>query len=212
MSTPGDPANWATDLSRGIDPHSAAHSALGDDLERAATPAGRQPLEASCVRAAYEAIAAAGEEVSGPDGETLVSLRSGARAAAEAARVADEIGAGPGAALRAAARAWEPHVVAGQERFWHDGLRAFSQTCDAVERSDQWVIVEALTAARDAVTTDNSGSARAARAFVDEFIQRAREGESIARAWVVAADVTREQQPDTVFLVVVDAVKRVLAA
>lgn len=82
MSTPGDPANWATDLSRGIDPHSAAHSALGDDLERAATPAGRQPLEASCVRAAYEAIAAAGEEVSGPDGETLVSLRSGARAAA----------------------------------------------------------------------------------------------------------------------------------
>ncbi len=212
MSAPDNPANWADDLGRGIDPHSAAHNSLHDDLARAVTPAGRQPLDARCVRASYEAIAAAGEDVGGSDGETLRSLRSGARAAADAARVADEIGAGPGDALRAAARAWKPHVVPDQERFWRDGLRAFSQTCDAVERSDQWLIVEAVTAARDAVGSDDSSSALAARVFVDEFDRCAAAGESIAQAWAEAADVTREQQPDTVFLVVVDAVKRVLAA
>lgn len=99
----------AEQIIRGIGPDAQDHDAVAADIARSTdSPAPRQ-LDAGCIRSAYEAIAEAGERADTADDAVLVLLRSGARAAADAARVADEIGAGPGDALRAAARAWTPH-------------------------------------------------------------------------------------------------------
>lgn len=208
----GDERNadeWSAELRRGVDPRGEG-GARGHEMARAILPADRQPLSAVCVRSAYDAIALAAADADDLDGDTLTSVRAGAEAASTAARVGEEIGAGSGSVLRAAARAWTPFAVHGQEKFWHDAIRAFSDTCDAVERSDQWVIVEAVRAASGATRTDDSSSARAARVFTAELVERTQAGESLPSSWARAVDRTREDEPDPVLLLVVEAVARVL--
>ncbi|MEV1295967.1 hypothetical protein [Pseudonocardia sp. NPDC049635] len=200
----------AEDLRRGVDPDALGHAALDADIGRATEAADSRQLDARCVRAAYEAIAAAGGRTDAADDATLVSLRSGAQAAADAARVADEIGAGAGGALRAAARAWQPFAVEGEAATWRVGLKAFSETCEGDAIADQQLVVRAVGAAAAAVGGDDSATARAARAFSGELQRRVDEGEDLSTAWAGAVRHTRDEAPDDVFLVVVDAVTGVL--
>jgi hypothetical protein len=207
---PGTARAFAHELSHGIDPDALGHDALGADMARAAEVPGPPLLEAGCVRAAYEAIAAAGERADAPDDATLVSLRSGARAAADAARVADEIGAGAGGALRAAARAWYPYAVEGESRSWESGLKAFSETCDNNAGADQALVVRAVETAGAAAGRDDTATGRAIRAFADELKHRTSAGEDLLTAWSGAVRHTGEAAPDPVFQTVVDAVRGVL--
>ncbi|WP_193105814.1 hypothetical protein [Brachybacterium sp. FME24] len=207
---PLDARGHAEQLTRGIDPNALGHDAVGADIARATdSPAPRQ-LDAGCIRSSYEAIAEAGEHVDDADDAVLVSLRSGARAAADAARVADEIGAGPGDALRAAARAWTPHAVEGESGAWRAGLRAFSEVCSTAEEADDRLVVRAIAAAADALEADETGTGRAARMFSQELARRTATGARLAAAWDEAAGTIRTQAPDPVFHVVVDAVAGVL--
>ncbi|MFI8527298.1 hypothetical protein ACIGB8_22775 [Promicromonospora sukumoe] len=198
-------------LSRGIDPDALDVDSLRTDISRAAEVQGPQPLEASCVRAAYEAIAAAGERAEAADDATLVSLRAGAAAAADAARVADEIGAGAVAALRAAARAWYPYAVASESAAWEAGLRAFSEACDSATESGQALVVRSVEAAGRAVSGDDTATARAVDAFAAELRRRTALGEGLPAAWGGASRHTAETAPDPVFQTVVDAVRGVLS-
>jgi hypothetical protein len=209
-SEPGTARGVADELARGIDPDALGHDALGADLARAAEVPGPDLLEAGCVRAAYEAIAAAGERADAPDDATFVSLRAGARAAADAARVADEIGAGAGGALRAAARAWYPYAVEGEGMTWEAGLKAFSETCDGNADADQDLVVRAVEAAGAAAGRDDTATGRALRAFSDELGRRSALGEDLLTAWGGAVRRTAEVAPDRVFQTVVDAVHGVL--
>ncbi|MGW2092252.1 hypothetical protein [Promicromonospora sukumoe] len=197
-------------LSLGIDPDALDSDSLRTDISRAAEAPGPQPLEAGCVRAAYEAIAAAGERAEAPDDATLVSLRAGAGAAADAARVADEIGAGAVAALRGAARAWYPYAVESESAAWRAGLRAFSETCDSATESGQALIVRSVEAAGQAVRDDDTATARAVDTFAAELKRRTALGEDLPAAWSGAARHTAEVAPDPVFQTVVDAVRGVL--
>lgn len=211
MSTDhGDAGNLAADLARGIDPDRLSQDSLSTEALRSQDSQGPTPLEASCVRDSYAAIAVAGDEATSEDAETLKSLHVGARAAAEAARLANEIGAGAGAALRGAARAWYPHAVEGQEDVWRALLRAFSESCELAERVDARTIVDGVAAGREAIEGDETPTGRAAIAFADELAARDAAGDSLPVAWAAAADRTRQDAPDPVFLVVVDAVTGVL--
>ncbi|MFD2024454.1 hypothetical protein [Promicromonospora aerolata] len=207
---PGTARALAHKLSHGIDPDALGRDALGADIARAAEVPGPRLLEAGCVRAAYEAIAAAGERADAPDGATFVSLRAGARAAADAARVADEIGAGAGGALRAAARAWYPYAVESESRSWEAGLKAFSETCDDNADADQGLVVRAVEAAGAAAGRDDTATGRAIRVFADELKGSASAGEDLLTAWSGAVRHTAEAAPDPVFQTVVDAVHGVL--
>lgn len=209
-SEPGTARGFADELSHGIDPDAFGNDALGADMARAAEVPGPPLLEAGCVRAAYEAIAAAGERADAPDDAALVSLRAGARAAADAARVADEIGAGAGGALRAAARAWYPHAVEGESSSWEAGLKAFSETCENNADADQGLVVRAVEAAGTAAGRDDTATGRALHAFSDELNRRTSAGEDLLTAWGGAARHTAEAAPDPVFQTVVDAVRGVL--
>lgn len=200
----------AHELAHGIDPDALRNDSLGADLARASEAPGPRRLDAGCIRAAYEAIAAAGEHADAPDDATSVSLRAGARAAADAARVADEIGAGPGEALRAAARAWYPYAVESESTAWRAGLRAFSETCDLAVEADQDVVVRAVEAAGAAAGADDTATGRAVRAFSAELRRRAALGEDLPTAWGGAVRRTAETAPDPVFHTVVDAVREVL--
>jgi hypothetical protein len=212
-SEPGTARELAHELARGIDPDALGHDALGADLARAAEVPGPVLLEAGCVRAAYEAIVAAGERADAPDDATFVSLRAGARAAADAARVADEIGAGAGGALRAAARAWYPYAVEGEGMTWEAGLKAFSETCDSdAADAGQDLVVRAVEAAGAAAGRDDTATGRALRAFSDELGRRSALGEDLLSAWGGAVRRTAEVAPDPVFQTVVDAVHGVLTA
>jgi hypothetical protein len=197
-------------LSHGIDPDALGNDALGADMARASEVPGPPLLEAGCVRAAYEAVAAAGERADAPDDATFVSLRVGAKAAADAARVADEIGAGAGGALRAAARAWYPYAVEGESRSWEAGLKAFSETCDDNADADQSLVVRAVEAAGAAAGRDDTATGRAIRVFADELKDRTSAGEDLLTAWGGAVRRTAEAAPDPVFQTVVDAVHGVL--
>lgn len=211
MSTePGSARAFALKLSHGIDPDALGSDALGADMARAADVPGPLLLEAGCVRAAYEAIAAAGERADAPDDATFVSLRAGAKAAADAARVADEIGAGAALALRAAARAWYPYAVEGESKSWKVGLRAFSETCDDNADADQDLVVRAVWAAGAAAGRGDTATARAMRVFADELKGRASAGDDLLTAWKGAVRHTAEVAPDPVFHTVVDAVQGVL--
>lgn len=207
---PGTARELAQELSRGIDPDVIGNDALGADIARAAEVPGPPLLEAGCVRAAYEAIAAAGERADAPDDATSVSLRTGARAAADAARVADEIGAGAGGALRAAARAWYPYAVESESTSWEAGLKAFSETCDKNADADQSLVVRAVEAAGAAAGHDDTATGRAIRVFSDELERRTAAGEDLLTAWGGAVGHTAEAAPDPVFQTVVDAVRGVL--
>jgi len=200
----------AEQLARGIDPDARGHDAVGADIARATDSRAPRQLDAGCIRSAYEAIAAAGEHADAADDAVLVSLRSGAQAAADAARVADEIGAGPADALRAAARAWTPHAVEGEMGAWRAGLRAFSEVCSAAAEADDRLVVRAVAAAAYALEADETGTGRAARTFSQELAQRTATGARLAAAWDEAAQTISTQAPDPVFLVVVDAVAGVL--
>ncbi|GAA1970599.1 hypothetical protein GCM10009718_02680 [Isoptericola halotolerans] len=208
---PGTAREIAHELSRGIDPDGLGNDALGVDVARAAEVPGPPLLEAGCVRAAYEAIAGAGERADAPDDATFVSLRSGARAAADAARVADEIGAGAGGALRTAARAWYPFAVESEGMSWRAGLKAFSETCDSNADADQSLVVRAVEAAGAAAGRDDTATGRAIRAFSDELRRRTSAGEDLPTAWGGAVHHTAEAAPDPVFQTVVDAVHGVLS-
>lgn len=201
----------ADQLLRGVDPDAAGLGGVGADVGRASDPPGAPELDAACVRATYEAIADAGSHTSAQDDPTLVSLRSGARAAADAARVADEIGVGAGGALRAAARAWAPFAVEAEADTWRVGLKAFSQTCEISTRSDQALVVASVTAAAEAIAHDDTTTARAARAFSTELERRTLDGKNLGEAWTAAVDHAREVSPDAVFDTVVSAVRGVLA-
>lgn len=200
----------ADGLSHGIDPDAVGNEALGADMRRAADVSGPSQLDAGCVRAAYEAIASAGERTEAPDNTTLVSLRKGARAAADAARVADEIGAGAGGALRAAARAWYPYAVESEATSWKAGLKAFSDTCESSADADQELIVRAVGAASEAAGADDTATGRATRVFSDELRRRISIGEDLPTAWGGAVRHAGEEAPDPVFQTVVEAVKGVL--
>ncbi|PRZ04341.1 hypothetical protein BCE75_110179 [Isoptericola sp. CG 20/1183] len=211
MSTePGSARALAHQLARGIDPDALGRDAFGADMARAADMPEPLLLEAGCVRAAYEAIAAAGECADAPDDATFVSLRAGARAAADAARVADEIGAGAALALRAAARAWYPYAVEGESTSWKVGLKAFSETCDVDAEADQNLVVRGVWAAGAAAGRDDTATGRAIRAFADELMGRTTAGEDLLTAWRGAVRHTAEVAPDPVFHTVVDAVQGVL--
>lgn len=211
---PGTARELADELSRGIDPDTRGTDALGADLARAAEVPGPALLEAGCVRAAYEAIAAAGEHADAPDDATSVSLRAGARAAADAARVADEIGAGAGGALRAAARAWYPYAVEAESASWEAGLKAFSETCDDNADADQGLVVRAVEAAGiatgAAAGSDGTATGRAIQAFSAELQRRTAAGEDLLTAWGGAVRHTADAAPDPVFQTVVEAVGGVL--
>lgn len=207
MTTDGPTAD---DLKRGIDPFSLRGGSLNSDASRAAEASGPAPLSAACVRAAYTAVADAGDKVSDGDQETIRSVTAGARAAAEAVEVTDEIGGGAGLALRSAARAWYPHAVEGQAATWRAGLKAFSNACDAADHADQDVIVRGVAAAAEAVRDDESATGKATRTFARELLARTDNGEALPQAWESAAARTREETPDQVFLLVVDAVTGVL--
>lgn len=209
-SRPDDARALADELSHGIDPAALGHEALGADIRRAADAPGARQLDAGCVRAAYEAIATAGERTDAADDSLLVSLRTGARAAADAARVGDEIGAGAGGALRAAARAWFPYAVESEAKSWQAGLKAFSATCDSSVDADQHLIVRAVEAASAAAADDDTATSRATRVFSDELQRRIALGESLRTAWSGAARHTAENATDPVFQTVVDAVEGVL--
>lgn len=200
----------AHDLSRGIDPDVLGHDAVIADRARAAEPPGPRALDAGCIRDAYAAIADAGGRGEHGDRAVLVSLGSGARAAADAARVAEEIGAGAGEALRAAARAWSPHVVAEQGQAWRTGLRAFAEVCSAGDEADDRLVVRAVASAAEALAADGSATGRAARVFSRELAARDAEGGRLAPSWAEAAGVTASEAPDPVFQVVIDAVGPVL--
>ncbi|MFJ3407161.1 hypothetical protein [Promicromonospora sp. NPDC090134] len=208
---PGSAEAASEDLARGIDPGSLGKDALGADIARAAEVPGPQPLTASCVRTAYEAIAAAGDHADGADRATLLSLRAGARAAADAARVADEIGAGAGAALRGAARAWYPYAVETESLTWQAGLGAFRETCETATEADQTLIVSAVEAAGQAAGDDDTATARAVDAFAGELKRRTSLGEDLPTAWSGAARHAAETAPEPVFQTVVDAVQGVLS-
>lgn len=212
MSTrPEDARAVADDLTHGIDPAALGHEALGADIRRATDAPGARQLDAGCVRAAYEAIAATGERThAANDSSLLVSLRSGARAAADAARVGDEIGAGAGTALRAAARAWYPYAMESEAKSWQAGLKAFSATCDSSDDADQLLIVRAVQAASAAAEGDDTATSRATRVFSDELQRRIALGEDLPIAWSGAARRTAENAPEPVFQTVVDAVEGVL--
>lgn len=213
MGTEPDTARArADDLSHGIDPDALDNDSLGADIARATEAPSPRQLDAGCVRTAYEAIAAAGERADAPDDATLISLRAGARAAADAARVADEIGAGAGEALRAAARAWYPHAVESESMSWRASLKAFSEACDSNAEANQDLIVRAVAAASEATGGDDTATARAVRAFSDELQHRTSIGEDLPTAWSDAARHTAEVAPDAVFQTVVDAVQGVLRA
>jgi hypothetical protein len=207
---PGTARAHGDELRRGIDPDALGKGALGADVARAAEVPGPPQLEAGCVRAAYEAIAAAGERADAPDDATSVSLRDGASAAAVAARVADEIGAGPGGALRAAARAWYPYAVESESTSWEAGLKAFSETCESDHEADQDLVVRAVEAAGEAAGHDDTATGRAIRAFSDELERRTSLGEDLPTAWSGAVRHTAEEAPDPVFHTVADAVRGVL--
>lgn len=207
---PIDARRRAEQLARGIDPDALDHDAFRADIARAADAPGPRQLDAGCIRSAYEAIAAAGDRTEVADDAVLVSLRSGARAAADAARVADGIGAGPGETLRAAARAWTPHAVAGESDAWRIGLRAFGEVCSAAEDADDRLVVRAVAASAEALAADESGTGRAARVFSQELSLRIDAGELLAVAWDGAARTSVAQAPDPVFRVVVEAVAGVL--
>lgn len=211
MSTRPDDARVLADgLSHGIDPATLGHEALGADIRRAVDAPGARQLDAGCVRAAYEAIAAAGERTDAADDSLLVSLRAGARAAADAARVGDEIGAGAGGALRAAARAWYPYAVESEAPSWQAGLKAFSATCDSSADADQLLIVRAVEAASSAAAGDDTTTSRATRVFSDELQRRIALGEDLPTAWRGAARHTAQNAREPVFQIVVDAVEGVL--
>jgi hypothetical protein len=207
---PGTARAHGDDLSRGIDPDAFGHDGLGADVARAAEVPGPRQLEAGCVRAAYEAIAAAGENADAPDDATSASLHAGARAAAVAARVADEIGAGAGGALRAAARAWYPYAVESESSSWEAGLKAFSETCESDPDADQGLVVRAVESAGRAAGDDDTATGRAIRAFADELERRTSLGEDLQTAWSGAVRHTDEAAPDPVFHTVADAVRGVL--
>jgi hypothetical protein len=207
---PSTARNRADQLLRGVDPNVVGRDALHADVGRASDLPGAPQLDAGCVRAAYEAIADAGAQVSAQDDPVLVSLRSGARAAADAVRVADEIGVGAGGALRAAARAWAPFAVDAEADTWRAGLKAFSQTCEVSTGSDQALVVESVAAASDAIAGDDSATGRAARAFSAELQRRTLAGEKLSAAWAAAVDHAAETAPDPVFETVVSAVRGVL--
>jgi hypothetical protein len=211
MGTEPSTAGEASEnLSRGIDPGALDNDSLRVDIARATEPPGPRVLEAGCVRAAYEAIAAAGEHTDTPDDATLVSLRAGAHAAADAARVADEIGAGAGAALRAAARAWYPYAVQSESTTWQAGLRAFSEMCDSTTVADQALLIRAVEAAGQATRADNTPTARAVQAFATELKRRTALGEDVPTAWHSATRHASKAAPEPVFQTVVDAVQGVL--
>ncbi|MEV0891694.1 hypothetical protein [Promicromonospora sp. NPDC050262] len=211
MNTEPDSARAHADgLARGIDPDAFGHDGLGADIARAAEVPGSPQLEAGCVRNAYEAIAAAGERADALDDATFVSLRSGARAAADAARVADEIGAGAGEALRAAARAWYPYAVEGEDRSWRAALGAFGEMCESGAAADQALLVRAVEAAGAAVIHDDTATGLAVHAFSGELKRRTSLGEDLSTAWAGAVRHTGEVASDSVFQTVVEAVEVVL--
>ncbi len=213
MSARSDDARALADgLSHGIDPATLGHEALGADIRRAVDAPGARQLDAGCVRAAYEAIATAGERTDAADDSLLISLRAGARAAADAARVGDEIGAGAGGALRAAARAWYPYAVESEAKSWQAGLKAFSTTCDSSADTDQLLIVRAVEAASAAAAAagDNTATSRATRVFSDELQRLIALDEDLPTAWRGASRHTAENAPERVFQIVVDAVEGVL--
>ncbi|WP_415854951.1 hypothetical protein [Sinomonas sp. G460-2] len=202
----------ANQLARGIDPDPALGDSQALEASRARDAEEPGRLDASCVRAVYEAIAEAGmtNDVAG-DVVALRSVRKGATAAADAARVADEIGAGAGQALRSAARAWLPFAVGDEGSAWRLGLRAFSEVCDAAEQSDQAVVVRGIAAAADAVDGNATATAADFRSFSAELGARVDAGDTLGAAWRAAASQSRAEGAEMVFQLVVDAVAGVLA-
>lgn len=156
------------------------------------------PVVAEAIAAIREIIDARAEDLGrldsvAGDGDHGIGMQRGARAAAEAAKNAQEQGSGAGTVLCRAADAWADRAGGTSGALWGAGLRAAGESLGDDRRPDRERVVAAVAAARDAV--QEFGKAQvgdktlvdALVPFVDALTRSVAGGETLADAWVAAA-------------------------
>ncbi|RUT25812.1 D-erythrulose kinase [Asaia sp. W19] len=132
------------------------------------------------------------------DGDHGQGMARGATAAARAARAAVEAGAGPATVLAAAADAWADRAGGTSGALWGAGLFAFSTAFDDSAVPDAQGLSLGLRRAMDKITA--LGKAKpgdktlmdALAPLVEGFDSGLRQGLTVAKAWVEAAQASTE--------------------
>lgn len=130
------------------------------------------------------------------DGDHGQGMARGAAAAARAACAAAEAGAGPSSVLAAAADAWADRAGGTSGALWGAGLFAFSTAFNDSTTPDAQNLLLGLTRARDKIAA--LGKAQpgdktlmdALAPLVEKFESGLRRGDSVARAWIGAAEAS----------------------
>lgn len=131
------------------------------------------------------------------DGDHGIGMQRGARAAAEEAARAVDLGAGAGTVLALAGDAWALKAGGTSGALWGAGLRAAGERIGDAQAPDAAVVAEAVEAARAKV--QGYGKAQvgdktlvdALVPFTESLQRRVAAGEALPRAWeAAAADAT----------------------